>query len=84
MQGMSSSSKDKGVVMDRVIRAPFNGMRGKKDDTDENDMHRQLVLKRAPFNGMRGKRGPFNRMWVKRGEEEEGQYMGERQGLKVS
>ena len=61
--------------MDRFIRAPFNGMRGKKDATDENNIYRQLLLKRAPFNVMRGKRAPFNGMRGKRGEELE--YIGD-------
>ena len=65
MQGMSGNT-DQDVIMDRFIRAPFNGMRGKKDDTDEKMVYRQLLMKRAPFNGMRGKRAPFNGMRGKR------------------
>ena len=83
MQGMSGNT-DQDMIMDRFIRAPFNGMRGKKDDTDEKMVYRQLLMKRAPFNGMRGKRAPFNGMRGKRGGEEEVQYKGDRRGLKVS
>jgi len=43
---------------ERHIRAPFNGMRGKRAQDIDDDYHQinRWLLKRAPFNGMRGKR----------------------------
>jgi len=38
-------------TFDRQMRAPFNGMRGKRFPLNLN-----MYRKRAPFNGMRGKR----------------------------
>jgi len=46
-------------VMDRHIRAPFNGMRGKRYPSDNEEglsNFNRWTMKRAPFNGMRGKR----------------------------
>ena len=61
MTSMQEQSNSK-ELLDREIRAPFNGMRGKKDDTDEKMVYRQLLIKRSPFNGIRVKRSPFNSM----------------------
>merc|ERR1712029_1088644 len=43
-------------IVDRQIRAPFNGMRGKRYPSSNEDFNRWFSGKRAPFNGMRGKR----------------------------
>merc|ERR1711860_3976 len=54
---------------ERHIRAPFNGMRGKrtKDDYQIN----RWLLKRAPFNGMRGKRDFENGLYEDYHDQEE-------------
>jgi len=70
MQGISMDREPEDL-MDREIRAPFNGMRGKRDYVDYDDLYSQFARKRAPFNGMRGKRAPFNGMRGKRGEEDD-------------
>merc|ERR1712029_1170279 len=46
-------------TQERHIRAPFNGMRGKRAQDIDDDYHQinRWLLKRAPFNGMRVKRG---------------------------
>jgi len=50
----------------RDIRAPFNGMRGKREGL--NDVYNRVenLVKRASFTGMRGRRAPFNGMRGKR------------------
>ena len=86
-KGMTSAQEQSNSkeLLDRDIRAPFNGMRGKRDPSDDAFYNRvglvinmlrrlvichfQMLLKRAAFTGMRGRRAPFNGMRGKRGEE---------------
>jgi len=55
-EGYNLNTPEELETMERQLRAPFNGMRGKRGPFSLN-MYKKFLLKRAPFNGMRGKRG---------------------------
>merc|ERR1711879_163958 len=55
-EGYNLNAPEELETMERQVRAPFNGMRGKRGPFSLN-MYKKYLLKRAPFNGMRGKRG---------------------------
>merc|ERR1719219_265445 len=55
-EGYNLDAPEELETMDRQLRAPFNGMRGKRGPFSLN-IYKKFLLKRAPFNGMRGKRG---------------------------
>merc|ERR1711874_365300 len=55
-EGYNLNAPEELDLMERQLRAPFNGMRGKRGPFSLN-MYKKYLLKRAPFNGMRGKRG---------------------------
>ena len=44
MQGMSDN-REQGRLMDRDIRAPFNGMRGKRLQADQYNIYSRVSLK---------------------------------------
>jgi len=58
--GQSNINIPDDFTINRQIRAPFNGMRGKRLVSDHENVDlgnfNRWMLKRAPFNGMRGKR----------------------------
>jgi len=58
--GQSNINIPDDYTISRQIRAPFNGMRGKRVVSDNENVDlgnfNRWMLKRAPFNGMRGKR----------------------------
>merc|ERR1712018_508404 len=55
-EGYNLNEQEELDTFERQLRAPFNGMRGKRGPFSLN-MYKKYLLKREPFNGMRGKRG---------------------------